>query len=197
MKEQIVETSLKQFLAHGIRSMTMQKLAATTGMSTKTFYKYFADKESLLEACLDLHYGQTDDRIQELLNDEPDPVVFICRLYEKSLEADFGTNHLFYHDLNYYYPELQDKAIKTYTQTAAKVLQYAVAYGITGGYFLSHLKAEVVLEALGYLYVSVTRGDTFKKFKLSPQEMARHTVDVYIRGICTQKGLTIINQIKN
>ncbi len=196
MKEQLIETSLKQFFAHGIRSMTMQKLARAMGISTKTLYKYFADKESLLEACLELHYGQSNERIQEMLNDRPDPVTFICRLYEKSLEADFGTNHLFYHDLNYYYPELQDKAIKTYAQTAAKVLRYTVAYGITEGYFLPHLKADVVLEALGYLYTSVTRHDTFKKFKLKPQEMARHTVEVYIRGICTEKGLAIINQIK-
>jgi AcrR family transcriptional regulator len=197
MKEQLVETALKQFLADGIRSNTMQKLASAMGVSTKTLYKYFADKEALLEECLKVHYGQTDTGLQRLLADEPDPVTFLCRLYTKSIELDFGTNHLFYHDLNYYYPDLQDKAIKQFSNGAFKVLLSAIAKGIAEGYFLPYLKPAVVLEALAVLYTSVTRHNTYKKFKLKPDKLMAHTIDIYLRGICTEKGSLIINQIKD
>jgi len=196
MKEKIVEASLKQFLTDGIRSNTVQKLASAQGISTKTVYKYFADKEALLEECLKVHYSQADVQMTQMLADKPNPVAFLCAIYAKSMETDFGTNHAFYHDLNYYYPELQDKAIKNFSHNAVKILLSAIAKGVSEGYFLPYLKPAVVLEALSVLYASVTRHPTYKKYKLAPAQLVKHTIDVYLRGICTEKGLIIFNQIK-
>jgi AcrR family transcriptional regulator len=196
MKEQIIETALKQFLAQGIRNNTVQKLAAGMGISTKTMYKYFADKEALLEECLKVHYSQTDKEMQQMLTADPSPVAFLCSVYAKSVDLDFGTDHLFYHDLNYYYPELQDKAIKQFSNGAFKILLSAMSRGINEGYFLPHLKPAVVMEAFTVLYASVTRQGTYKKFKLKPQQLIAHTVDIYLRGICTEKGLIEFNRIK-
>jgi AcrR family transcriptional regulator len=196
MKQQIVETSLKQFLQHGIRSMTMQKLASAMGVSTKTMYKFFADKEELLEECLKVHYSGMDKEIQDIVNSETNPVTFICGIYAKSISLDFGANHLFYHDLNYYYPDLQDKVIRQLTSQMGDILSYTINAGIAEGYFLPYLRPAVVLEVLTVLYTSVTRHNTYKKHNLSPFEIARHTIDIYLRGICTEKGLKIINEIK-
>ena len=68
MKEQIIETSLQQFLKYGIKKMTVQKLIEPMGISTKTVYKYFSDKEDLLRHCLLEHYSKLANqynRIQE------------------------------------------------------------------------------------------------------------------------------------
>jgi AcrR family transcriptional regulator len=196
MKEQVIATSLKQFLAHGIRNMTMQKLASAMGISTKTMYKFFADKEQLLEECLKVHYSAMDEEMKSISNSSPNPVAFICGIYDKSMELDFGANHLFYHDLNYYYPELQDKVISQMSGHIIDILTGAIKSGIAEGYFLSYLQPAVVLEVLSVLYTSVTRHDTYKKFDIPPRALAGHTIDIYLRGICTEKGLKIINEIK-
>src|SRR5277367_6320690 len=122
MKEKIIETSLLEFLKHGIRKMTMQKLVLALGISTKTMYKYFGNKEELLEECLKIHYKESDKEVKNILEGSPNVVVSICSIYSKAIELDFGTNYLFYHDLNYYYPELQDKVIKQYSSGAFKTL---------------------------------------------------------------------------
>lgn len=193
MKAQIVEKTLKEFLEHGIRSMTMQKLASALGISTKTLYKFFADKEALLEACLTVHYSGIDQKIKDLVDAEPNPVDFICTIYAKSTALDFGANYLFYHDLNHYYPELQDKVITRNTGLIGELMTGALQLGIDEGYFLPGLKPLVVLTALTVLYASVTRFDTYKNFNLAPGELVKHTIDIYLRGICTDKGLAIIN----
>ena len=194
LKEQIIEKSLKEFLEHGIRSMTMQKLASALGISTKTMYKFFADKEALLEACLMLHYSGLDRDVKSIVDAEPNPVDFICTLYAKSTALDFGANYLFYHDLNHYYPELQDKVIVRNARLTGEIMTGALQLGIDEGYFLPHLKPAVILTALTVLYTSVTRFDTYKKFNLTPAELLKHTIDIYLRGICTDKGLAIINR---
>ncbi|HZY36615.1 MAG TPA: TetR/AcrR family transcriptional regulator [Mucilaginibacter sp.] len=194
MKEQIVEKSLKEFLEHGIRSMTMQKLASAMGISTKTMYKFFADKEALLEACLNVLYSGLDRDVKGIVDAEPNPVDFICTLYAKSTALDFGVNHLFYHDLNHYYPELQDKVITRNAGVIGEILTGALQLGIDEGYFLPYLKPPVVLRALSVLYTSVTRFDTYKNFNLTPGELVKHTIDIYLRGICTDKGIAVINR---
>jgi len=176
--------------------MTMQKLAAVLGMSTKTLYKYFADKEALLEACLMLHYAGMDGEIKKIVDARPNPVDFIWAVYAKSTSLDFGANHLFYHDLNHYYPDPQDKVIGHIAGLIGDILIGTIQLGIDEGYFLPYLQPKVVLKALTVLYTSVTRHDSYKEFNLQPQELVKHTIDIYLRGICTDKGIQIINRIK-
>jgi len=197
MKEQIVSTALGQFLEHGIRSMNMQRLASFMGVSTKTLYKFFPDKEALLEACLLVHYESMDNEVACKLHKETNPVEFICMIYAQSTALDFGANHLFYHDLNHYYPELQDKVIGKFFGELGHVLTEKMAEGIREGYFLPWLQPEIAFRAITVLYTSVTRSDTFAEFKLNPDDLVKHTIDIYLRGICTEKGLAIINKIKN
>ena len=194
MKEKIIEISLQQFLSHGIRNMTMQKLVLALGISTKTMYKYFSNKEELLEECLKLHYTADGRMLDELLAGSPNVVASIWKIYSKALEMDFGVNHLFYHDLNYYYPELQDSTIKQYSGGALDAITGLIEQGINEGYFLDYLKAPVVLETLTILYASVTRSNVYKKFDMK-SELIKHTIVIYLRGICTEKGLQIINQL--
>lgn len=195
MREKIIETSLHHFLQHGIRKITIQKLVLALGISTKTMYKYFNNKEELLEECLKIHYSGTDKAIEELLQGSPNAVVSLCRVYSKSLELDFGTNHLFYHDLNHYYPDLQDKVIKQYTTNAVKILIAIIEQGVAEGNFQPHLQPPVVLQALSVLYTSITRFDTYKEFGLKPNDLIDHTINIYLKGICTDKGLQIVNQL--
>jgi len=196
MKEKIIEASLQQFLIHGIREMTMQKLVLPLGISTKTMYKYFANKEELLEECLKVHYKEMDKGLLAVIEGSPNAVVSLCSVYSKSMEMDFGTNHLFFHDLNYYYPELQDKVIKLYSHKAGEILTAIIAKGITDGDFQAHLNPLLVLTALAVLYTSVTRNEVFKDFNAEPAELIKHTIDIYLRGICTNKGLQIFDKHK-
>jgi len=73
-KERIIEVSLQQFLEHGIKQMTIQKLIEPLGLSTKTVYKYFADKEDLLKQCLFLHYTELTQRFTLLEKAMSNPV---------------------------------------------------------------------------------------------------------------------------
>src|ERR1700759_1556458 len=108
MKDKIIEVSLQQFLKHGIRKMTVQKLVEPIGISTKTVYKYFSDKEDLLKHCLQKHYSVLALQFEAIKNESANPVITIFKIWHQAIELDFGVNHIFYHDLNYYYPKLQD-----------------------------------------------------------------------------------------
>lgn len=58
MKEEILQTSIGQFLKDGIGKMSIQKLVEPLRISSKTVYKYFKYKEEFLEEALNLFHAQ-------------------------------------------------------------------------------------------------------------------------------------------
>ncbi len=54
MKPQILEKATELFLQYGFKSVTMDDIAKSMGMSKKTIYKYFKDKDALVTASIDM-----------------------------------------------------------------------------------------------------------------------------------------------
>jgi AcrR family transcriptional regulator len=186
LKEKIIETSLQQFLRHGIRKMTVQKLIEPMGISTKTVYKYFRDKEELLKHCLVRHYSELAKGFDI---SGSSPVITILQLWYNAMELDFGVNHVFYHDLNYYYPALQDSIIHRFFKKRFSKLDELIEKGVEQGYFRNDIEPAIIPEVTRVLYSSITRTNQFKKYKLAPGVLMQHTIEAYLRGVCTEKGL--------
>ena len=91
MKDEILQTALKQFLKYGIRKMSIRKLVDTLGISTKTFYKYFKDKEELLEAVLHLHYNQQYQLLENYSADQ-NVVTLIFDIWHSAIEGEYSIN---------------------------------------------------------------------------------------------------------
>jgi hypothetical protein len=117
------------------------------------------------------------------------PARSISRMWHEAIKLDFGVNHLFYHDLNYYYPELQDAVMKKVFGKRPVFLGKLIEEGIRKGYFHADILPGVVMEAMEILYTSITRTGRFKSFRQSPEIIMQNTIDPFIRGLCTAKGL--------
>ena len=191
-KERIIEVSLQQFLEHGIKQMTIQKLIEPLGLSTKTVYKYFADKEDLLKQCLFKHYTELYEKFPNLELAMSNPVDGVLMFYNEVFKLDFGTSQTFYHDLNYYYPKLQDLLVEKFFLKSMIKTKSIVSEGIEEGFFRSELKADSVFETMIILYTNITRNSKLKELDYSPNVLMQNTLVAYIRGICTEKGACFI-----
>jgi AcrR family transcriptional regulator len=195
-KDRIIEVSLKQFLEHGIKQMTIQKLIEPLGLSSKTVYKYFADKEDLLKQCLFLHYTELAERFTLLEKTVSNPVAGILLFYYELFNIDFGINHTFYYDLNFYYPQLQDLIIENFSSKGRDKLNNIIVEGLEEGFFIRDIKLDIFLETMMVLYVSITLNSKLKQLNYSPIILMQNTLEVYLRGVCTEKGLISMNDFK-
>jgi AcrR family transcriptional regulator len=194
LKEKIIEVSLERFLQYGIRSMTIKKLVEPLGISTKTVYKYFGSKEKLLEECLRVLYDGYFNEFTVILDRKDNPVITLLSLFRSGLTKDFGVTHNFFHDLNYYYPELQNAAINRTRNNYSSLIIPLIKTGIQDGYFYKFIIPEIALNGIATLYATITRSEEYKQYDRSPYELFKNLVEVYIRGMCTEKG---IKEIEN
>lgn len=196
-KETIIEVSLQQFLEHGIKKVTVQKLVEPLGLSTKTVYKYFADKEDLLKQCLLVHYAELSKRFIVIEKDLSNQVYGILRIWHEIFKLDFGVSHIFYADLNHYYPQLQDLLIEKFSSRSLTLMKNMIVEGVEEGFFRRDVQADIVLETMGVLYTNITRNSRFKTLNYSPAIVMQNTLDAYIRGICTEKGVAVFDEFQN
>ena len=107
-RNDILNSCLKYFLQHGIRKMSNEKLVSLLGISTKTVYKHFKNKEKLLEAVLHLYHDQKYELLQNLPTGH-DAVCLLFDIWRMALETEPNSGKMFFQDLGYYYPKLSRK----------------------------------------------------------------------------------------
>jgi len=188
MKDEILQTALRQFLKYGIRKMSIKKLVDPLGISTKTVYKYFKNKEELLEAVLRLHYTQQYQLLENHSADQ-NVVSLIIDIWYMAIEGEYSVNSKFFYDLHYYYPEVERKTEAVRGQIIWKKIGQIVKKGIKEGLFKKDIYPVVAMEGIAVLYTAVARTREFKRFHLSPHEIFLNTIVLYIRGLCTRKGI--------
>jgi AcrR family transcriptional regulator len=188
MKEEILQTSLKQFLKHGIREMSILKLIEPLGISTKTVYKYFKNKEELLEEALLLFHSQQYQILQNRSQDQ-NAAVLLFDIWYYAVETEYKINNNFFRDLHYYYPELASKTEAAITEKFNKQFLLVIRRGMEQKVFRKDINPEVVLEGIFTLYRTIGRTEEFKSFRVPTFEIFFNTIALYIRGFSTEKGI--------
>ena len=189
MKDEILQTALNQFLKYGIREMSIQNLIAPLGISTKTVYKYFKNKEELLEEVLKLNYANQYELLENLAADQ-NTATLIFDIWYMATDRAYNVNNLFYKDLHYYYPELERKNEATIGSKFGMQFKSLIRKGIIEGFFREDILPDVAMEGIYVLYNAIARTDQFKKFNVSPYDLLLNTITPYIKGLCTPKGLS-------
>lgn len=188
MKNEILQTALDQFLKFGIREMSIKKLIEPLGISTKTVYKYYKNKEELLEEVLQLLYNQQYQQVENLSADQ-NVVTLLFDIWYLAIEKAYDVNDIFYKDLHYYYPELERKNEIAIGNKFGQQFQNLIRKGINQGVFKEDILPEVAMEGIYVLYNAIARTELFKRFGVSPYEILLNTIALYIRGLCTLRGL--------
>src|SRR5882672_5020407 len=60
IRERIREKAQELFMQYGIRSVSMDDIATHLGMSKKTIYQYFSDKDELVDAVLNIEIHEME-----------------------------------------------------------------------------------------------------------------------------------------
>jgi len=193
VKKEILKVCLKHFLQYGVRKMTNDNLVALLGISTKTLYKHFKDKEDLLAQALELFFSQQHELFENQAPKESAPALLFY-IWQRGFDMEFKVNKTFFHDLHYYYPELEKKVEVRNAKKLWKEFIQIINRGKEEGDLRKEIIPEAVLEGISVLYVSIVRKGEFKKLGLSPNEILLNTIAAYLRGICTEKGIQILDK---
>lgn len=85
------------FMAQGIKSVTMDKIAASLSVSKRTIYEHFADKEALVAECLSCFKSDMDEKRSELKNTTANTFSYLLEMFKYSVSVLRKVNVNFFH----------------------------------------------------------------------------------------------------
>ncbi|RIA10897.1 TetR family transcriptional regulator [Flavobacteriaceae bacterium MAR_2010_72] len=195
MREKIIQQSAELFLSYGFKSVTMDDIAENMGMSKKTIYQHFENKTKLVEA--------TTMHLFEIISHGID---CICALEKNPIEEIYDIKHFVMehlkdeksspqYQLQKYYP----KIFKTLKKKQFDVMQVCVTDNLERGIELGLYRSSINVDFISRIYfngmVSLKDNDLFPLKNFSMNTLMDHFLEYHLRGICTEKGITILNQI--
>jgi TetR/AcrR family transcriptional regulator, cholesterol catabolism regulator len=196
IKDRIIEGASKMFMTYGIKSVTMDSLANQFGISKRTIYEVFSDKDELLIAVLTRIAQKQKDLVTKVLDESENSIVAIFKMLEINRDNFQYMSPAFRSDLKKYHHDILIKDADKLEMPDYRNHYQVIEKGIKEGYFRKEINADLVNRCLYNLGRSVMDNDQYPYEQFSRREVIKSIFINYLRGISTSKGLTLINQLE-
>ena len=193
----IIEGGEELFLKAGIKSVTMDDIAKHLGMSKKTIYQFFKDKNELVIALVKKKLKQDEDQICTMISQSDNVIEEMINMMKASEDMFARINPIVIHDMQKYHPE----AWKHFQNFKADVLIHKLEELLTKGIEQGYIRPEINAKILARMRVTqVEMGfDTriFPVSEFSTWKVQYQFLEHFCYGICTLKGHKHLNKYKN
>ena len=190
LRKRIIDVAVILFQRDGIKQVRMDDVAAELGISKKTLYGTFPDKESLLFEVVKITSNTLSESIKELMTSSQNVIEQIFFLYKKVIEHCREVNPLFFKELIRY------TEVKTYLDQMhaghTHCIKEWLLTGVNQGLLRSDINYDVFLQQDGFQIGKLIKNPAVREYE--PEVIYNSVVLVLLRGIATEKGLEIINQ---
>ncbi|WP_430467308.1 TetR/AcrR family transcriptional regulator [Winogradskyella ouciana] len=194
MREKIIDKSQELFLNFGFKSVTMDDIASEMGISKKTIYVHFPNKTKLVEATT-LHMFETISYgIDCIFALEKNPIEEIFDIKQFVMEHLKNEKSSPQYQLQKYYP----KIFATLKSKQFEVMQECVTDNLKRGLEQGLYRDTINIDFISRIYfngmVTLKDQELFPLKTFSMNTLMEYYLEYHLRGICTTKGVKILNQ---
>ena len=193
LRPRILETAMMLFRKHGIRQVKMDDIAVSLGISKRTLYELYINKEQLLLEGVIHEYDEQIAHIQRFALLGKNEMEIVAEFVRCKLNAIQDTNPQFFIELRKF--ESIKKHLLLRRDNRRKQSIEFIKNGIAHGYFLKDINYDLLVELSDVLIDNVMEHDSLRKYSLN--EILRNFTVVLMRGFSTQKGIHIIDEYYN
>jgi TetR/AcrR family transcriptional regulator, cholesterol catabolism regulator len=195
-EEKIVKGAEELFFKYGIRSVTMDDIAKHLGMSKKTIYQYFKEKDEIIHKLMQARLKKDECTFSECVNNASNIVDEVFSMM-KNIHDIFSTiNPQLFYELQKYYPQTW-KLFKDFKEEfILKMVEKSLEKGIKEG----HVRPDINVKILSRLRMEQIEmamdPSAFPPDKFKILDVQLTLVEHFLYGICTLKGHKLINKYK-
>lgn len=196
VKEQIVEGALELFKRMGIRGVTMDMLAEHLGISKRTIYENFQNKDEIVEACVLLENESMQAMAQSILNKSEHYIETYIMFMWSHINKLRNVSPLFMYDLKKITPKpfvsKQESLTSTWRKEWLSLLKRVRPIIFLEPEVNPQIVASVVFEFSKLLRSGFEAGtNSLNDFPLA--DVFEHMAVNFIRGLATAKGIELVD----
>jgi AcrR family transcriptional regulator len=186
MKEKIISKASDLFLKLGFKSVTMDDIAGEMCISKKTIYKFFCNKEVLIEESTATVHSEVHEIISNIVAKKYNAIEenFEIRKMFKEMFKSADTSPIY--QLKKHYPEIYAKVIAREINECNTVFKQNIENGISQGLYREGISVETYVRFYYNLVFSIKEQTSSEK---EGQQLELEILEYHTRAIATPVGI--------
>lgn len=188
LRERIILAAVELFTTNGIKSITMDEIAASLGISKRTLYEVFPDKETLLEECILKSQKDGDIFVKGVIETSSNVLEVLLRCYQWSIERFHATNKKFFEDI-----KKDPKAYQLMKNNRNRSSEDTVNFfkeGVKQGIFRDDVNFAIINLLVRDQLDLLMNSDICNEYSFL--EVYESIMFTFLRGISTEKGARVL-----
>jgi TetR/AcrR family transcriptional regulator, cholesterol catabolism regulator len=196
-KERILVKSHELFNRYGIRSVSMDDIAAHLGMSKKTLYQYYTDKDDLVNAVFDTVLITNKSQCSDCIRKGENAIHEVFLSFDMVEEMLKNMNPSVMFDMQKYHPSAFKKFGDFRNGFLYKVIKANLERGIREELYRQDIDTEVLSRYRLHSVLLSFSQEVFPSNKTNLAYIEQQLLESFLYGLATPKGQKLIQKYKN
>jgi AcrR family transcriptional regulator len=193
IRKQIMQKAETMFKRLGIKSVSMDDIARELGISKKTLYQYFENKEDLLLQAIHSHIEDEKNGLCEMQNLAVDAVGEMMLIAKHAIEEYRELSPSIIFDLQKYYPQAWALIEKQQNEHIYGVMLQNLRKGMEAKDYRADLNPEILARLhVGGIQLPMNP-ELFPSREFQPDQVFKEYIYHFMRGIVSEQGLQKMN----
>jgi len=196
IQERIRQKADELFRRYGIRSVTMDEIATQLGMSKKTIYQYYTDKDQLVDAVAvdEIQFSQESCMRDAAVSSNAIEEIFRVMEFVEVMFRNMNPSML--HDLEKYHPLGYKKFLDHKNKFLYEMVKKNIERGIKEELYRSEIDVELMSRYRLETMMIAFNSDLFPNSKFNLVKLHKEILEHFLYGLATLKGYKLILKYK-
>ena len=194
LEQRIITGAEELFSRYGLKSVTMDDITRHLGMSKKTIYQHFDDKNQIIRAFADVEMLKQQDCLRDFENTAKDPVEEMVLMMQHMGKTFRRFNPILFYDMQKHYPEAWQQFRQFKLECALNQITNNIERGKEAGLYRKSINSKILgLMRLEQVEAAMNPS-LFPPDQYSIHELQVQLLEHFLHGICTLRGHRLINK---
>ena len=186
MKDKIIRKATEMFLKLGFKSVTMDDIACEMCISKKTIYKYFNNKEMLIEEGTEVVHQHIQQMMDEIVAQNFNAIAENFE-FRKSFKKMFqSVDHSPAYQLKKHYPEIYQNMMSVQLKECNILFSQNIEKGIREGLYRPEIDVDTAVQFYYTLIFAINENTFLEK---EAKALEAKALEYHTRAIATSAGL--------
>jgi TetR/AcrR family transcriptional regulator, cholesterol catabolism regulator len=180
------------FMQYGLRSVSMDDIANSLGISKKTIYQYYADKDELVDAVVDAEFTKNEGICEFDRQNSKNAIHEIFMAMDMVVEMFSSMNPSLIFDMQKYYPKAFQKFHKHKNDYLYNVIRDNIIRGVSEELYRQEMNVDIISR---FRVESITipfNPEFHNKMKYNMAQIEEEFIIHFLFGMASPKGYKMI-----